>query len=130
MNKNLELYRDELETQGTNFFILDTKGKGSVYGDVDFVAYCWDIDHYNQVKDGDLFIYRRQQKASEIKGQFYFFGAGKISKIQSIEGKRVKGIISKAFIFDEPLLQEELEGLSGNFVTAGTTGSIFLINMV
>ena len=28
MNKNLELYRDELETQGTNFFILDTKGKG------------------------------------------------------------------------------------------------------
>ena len=50
MNKNLELYRDELETQGTNFFILDTKGKGSVYGDVDFVAYCWDIDHYNQVK--------------------------------------------------------------------------------
>ena len=34
MNKNLELYRDELETQGTNFFILDTKGKGSVYGDV------------------------------------------------------------------------------------------------
>ena len=100
MNKNLELYRDELEIQGTNFFILDTKGKGSAYGDVDFEAYCWDIDHYNQVKDGDLFIYRRQQKASEIKGQFYFFGAGKISKIQSIEGKRVKGIISKAFIFD------------------------------
>ena len=29
MNKNLELYRDELEMQGTNFFILDTKGKGS-----------------------------------------------------------------------------------------------------
>ena len=28
MNKNLELYRDELEMQGTNFFILDTKGKG------------------------------------------------------------------------------------------------------
>ena len=58
-----------------------------MYGDVDFVAYCWDIDHYNQVNDGDLFIYRRQQKASEIKGQFYFFGAGKISKIQSIEGR-------------------------------------------
>ena len=50
MNKNLELYRDELEMQGTNFFILDTKGKGSAYGDVDFEAYCWDIDHYNQVK--------------------------------------------------------------------------------
>ena len=57
MNKNLELYRDELETQGTNFFILDTKGKGSVYGDVDFVAYCWDIDHYNQVNDGDSVSY-------------------------------------------------------------------------
>ena len=57
MNQNLELYMDELETQGTNFFIFDTKGKGSEYGDVDFVAYCWDIDHYNQVKDGDLFIY-------------------------------------------------------------------------
>ena len=119
MNKNLELYRDELEMQGTNFFILDTKGKGSAYGDVDFEAYCWDIDHYNQVKDGDLFIYRRQQKASEIKGQFYFFGAGKISKIQSIEGKRVKGIISKAFIFDEPLLQEELEDFKWEFRNRG-----------
>lgn len=39
MNKNLELYRDELENAGYQFFILDTKGKGSVYGDVDFVAY-------------------------------------------------------------------------------------------
>ncbi|MFR2690405.1 MAG: hypothetical protein ACLTBV_02265 [Enterocloster bolteae] len=125
MNKNLELYRDELETQGTNFFILDTKGKGSAYGDVDFEAYCWDIDHYNQVNDGDLFIYRRQQKASEIKGQFYFFGAGKISKIQSIEGKRVKGIISKAFIFDEPLLQEELEDFKWEFRNRGNNWEHF-----
>ena len=80
MNKNLELYRDELEMQGTNFFILDTKGKGSAYGDVDFEAYCWDIDHYNQVKDGDLFIYRRQQKASEIRDNFISLELEKLVK--------------------------------------------------
>lgn len=69
-------------------------------------------------------------ESSEIKGQFYFFGAGKISKIQSIEGKRVKGIISKAFIFVSLCYRKNWKILSGNFVTAGRTGSIFLINMV
>ena len=37
----------------------------------------------------------------------------------------MKGIISKAFIFDEPLLQEELKILSGNFVNRGNNWEHF-----
>lgn len=79
----INLYKEELSIIAAKYFILDTKGPGA-HGDADFIEYQWDLDKYQKVREGDLFIYRRPGSASEISGQFYFFGAGWIGKIEKI----------------------------------------------
>lgn len=96
MSNYREFFKKELNDVSTKYFILDTAGPGA-HGDIDFESYNWGLDKYNRLNEGDLFIYRRQQKNSEINGQFYFFGAGKIERIEPLEEKKVKGIISKPF---------------------------------
>lgn len=125
MENYLDLFREELSNDSTNYFIFDTKGKGGTYDDIDFEVYSWNLKYNKQVKEGDLFIYRRQQKASELNGQFYFFGAGKISKIESIMGTLVRAKISKPVIFKEPLLQEELEKFQWSFRIRGENWGYF-----
>ncbi len=51
-------------------------------GDIDYKEYRWETNRYNKVKEGDLFIYRRQSKVSEIKGQFYFLEQEKLGKLE------------------------------------------------
>ncbi len=109
-----EHFKIELNNNNTKYFIFDTAGPGA-HGDVDFEIYCWDKDRFNRVSENDLFIYRRQQNASEISNQFYFFGAGKIDKIQSIGSVRVKGIIIKPFIFNDKLLKDDLTEFKWKF---------------
>src|SRR5690606_41470708 len=58
-----------------------SKSDHLVYEDRDFKKYHWDQSKYNRVREGDFFLYRRPQKASEIKNQFYLYGAGRIAKI-------------------------------------------------
>lgn len=70
---------EELQNPSTNYFIFDTKGGGE-HGDIDFKKYDWTPSRYNQVREGDLFIYRRPDNSSETGG-FYFFGACKIGQI-------------------------------------------------
>lgn len=124
MSNYKEYFKKELNDASTKYFILDTAGPGA-HGDVDFESYNWELDKFNRVSEGDLFIYRRQQKASEINGQFYFFGAGKIERIESLGGKRVKGIISKPMIFNNKLLKSDLENFIWAFKTRGSSWEHF-----
>lgn len=124
MSNYREYFKKELNAISTKYFILDTAGSGA-HGDVDFQSYNWELDKFNRVNEGDLFIYRRQQKASEINGQFYFFGAGKIERIESLGGKRVKGIISKPMIFNNKLLKSDLENFIWTFKTRGSSWEHF-----
>lgn len=119
-----EYYKKELENKETNYFILDTSGPNS-RGDVDFEIYMWETSRYNKVKAGDLFIYRRQQKASEMKGEFYFFGCGKIERIIEGENKEVKGVVSKPLVFSDNLLQSQLNDFKWNFKERGTDWAHF-----
>ncbi len=48
--------------------------------DKDFDEYHWDQARSNRPRVGDFFRYRRPQKASEVKGQFYIYGLGKNKK--------------------------------------------------
>lgn len=108
MQNILDHFSIELNNPKTNYFILDTVGPGD-HGDVEFQSYDWSTDRFNKVQEGDLFIYRRPGKASELKSQFYFFGAGKIGEIKDIDGTRVRGIIEKPLVFDEKLSRDELD---------------------
>ncbi len=119
-----EHFKDELNNNNTNYFIFDTAGPGA-HGDVDFNIYCWNINRYNLVRENDLFVYRRQQNASEIVNQFYFFGAGKIEKIISISDVRVQGIISKPYIFKDKLLKDDLVNFIWSFKIKGDTWEHF-----
>ncbi|MCJ7988936.1 HNH endonuclease [Priestia sp. OVS21] len=114
----IKLFEPELRDLDTNYFILDTKGKPGDHGDVDFVSYDWSPSKYNKVKAGDLFLYRRPSKASEIR-KFYFFGAGKISRIEKIGEDRVRGIIEKALPFENKLSPEDLEHYIWKFKQRG-----------
>lgn len=55
---------------------MDTHGNkgqdGIGFKEQYFVSYIQDFKKYNQVNEGDIFIYRRPQSSSEIKGEFYF----------------------------------------------------------
>lgn len=119
MSNYKEYYKEELSNIATKYFILDTAGPGT-HGDVDFESYNWNLDKFNKVREGDLFIYRRQQNASEINNQFYFFGAGKIGSIESLGRKRVKGVISKPMIFYNKLLKRDLNNFVWTFKTRGS----------
>jgi putative restriction endonuclease len=53
---------------GLRFFIFDSKNDHLIYGDKDFDEYHWDQARNNRPRVGDFFLYRRPQKASEVKG--------------------------------------------------------------
>ena len=71
-------FKKEILDPGTNFFILTTGEKG--HRNKDYEIYTWNIHENNNIKSGDLFIYRISQSVSSNE-QFYFFGAGKIDNI-------------------------------------------------
>ncbi|MHA2960203.1 HNH endonuclease [Priestia megaterium] len=125
MGNILDIYKEELSSPNTNYFILDTKGTAQGHGDVDFISYNWSPSKHNKVKEGDLFIYRRPSKASEISGKFYFFGAGKISKINKVGQDRVRGIITKPVSFYDRLLPQDLDGFKWTFKQKGPTWEHF-----
>lgn len=120
---------------GTRFFIFDSKSDHLIYGDKDFDEYHWDQARYNKPRIGDFFLYRRPQKASEVKGQFYIYGLGKIKSIQSINNaddaiqkKRDKHVIAhveQGIRFKDPILQSDLEDFEWTFKKRGNTWEHF-----
>lgn len=106
-----------------------------IYGDKDFDEYHWDQARYNKPRIGDFFLYRRPQKASEVKGQFYIYGLGKIKSIQSINNvddatqkKRDKHVIAhveQGIRFKDPILQSDLEDFEWTFKKRGNTWEHF-----
>lgn len=117
------------------FFIFDSKNDHLIYGDKDFDEYHWDQARYNKPRIGDFFLYRRPQKASEVKGQFYIYGLGKIKSIQSINNaddatqkKRDKHVIAhveQGIRFKDPILQSDLEDFEWTFKKRGNTWEHF-----
>lgn len=105
MTSILEYYSKYLNDPETRYFILDTKGKGQGHGDVDYSSYDWSPSKYNRVRSGDLFIYRRPGSGSELRGQFYFFGAGVIEEINQIGEDRLRGKISLPSAFRTKLFK-------------------------
>ena len=119
----------------TRFFIFDSKSDHLIYGDKDFDEYHWDQARNNRPRVGDFFLYRRPQKASEVKGQFYIYGLGKIKSIQSINNaddatqkKRDKHVIAhveQGIRFKDPILQSDLEDFEWTFKKRGNTWEHF-----
>jgi len=109
-------FHHELENDKTVYFILDTKysSEGEMDKDEDFIRYQWGTDRYGLLHEGSLFIYRKPGKVG-IKHQFCFFGAGKIEKIETIDGRHVRGLISKPFHFDTVVWQSEVENYKWEF---------------
>ena len=102
-------YKNELKNQDTRYFILDTTGKK--HKDIDFVEYAYRKEKYNLLRENDLFIYRRPQKFSDNQ-QFYFFGCGRIKKLDfsKLETGQTQIIaqIDKPVVFDEWIFQNDL----------------------
>ncbi|MBP1950059.1 HNH endonuclease [Virgibacillus litoralis] len=118
-------FNKELHNANTSYFILDTKGNTGDHGDVDFKSYDWSPSKFNRVKEGDLFLYRRPGKASELKGKFYFFGAGKIERIEDIGEDRCRGYIGKPVSFEKRLLPQDLEHYQWHFKQRGSSWGHF-----
>ncbi|RKD73659.1 putative restriction endonuclease [Sinobaca qinghaiensis] len=125
MENILEIYRSELDLTDTRYFILDTKGIAQNYDDKEFSSYDWLPSRYNRVREGDLFIYRRPASSSEVRGLFYFFGAGRIHSITDIGAGRIRGYIDKPIKFDPFLLQTDLEEFPWEFKDKGPTWEHF-----
>lgn len=126
---------DSFNKPDLRFFIFDSKSDHLIYGDKDFDEYHWDQARYNKPRIGDFFLYRRPQKASEVKGQFYIYGLGKIKSIQSINNaddatqkKRDKHVIAhveQGIRFKDPILQSDLEDFEWTFKKRGNTWEHF-----
>jgi putative restriction endonuclease len=124
---------NEISKSNTKFFIFDSKSDHQIYGDIDFQEYHWDQARFNKVTVGDFFIYRRPQKASEMKNQFYLYGFGKIVEIKSVDAALSKknrnkpaiGIIDLGYRFTDPILQSDLEDFKWNFKKRGATWEHF-----
>lgn len=109
----MNYFNEELKKESTQYFILDT-GK-QLHRDKDFDFHTWNKHSYNLVNDGDLFIYRKTQKASP-NNKFYFYGAGKIEKIIEANNSKILGHregdlvgdISKPVKFSKPIYQDEI----------------------
>ncbi|VEU82770.1 HNH endonuclease [Acholeplasma hippikon] len=101
MNK---IFEEELKNLNTSYFIFDTGH--NTHEDEDFRTYSWDSSKYNRVKEGDLFLYRKPNRATK-NNMFYFFGAGKVEQIIK-NGTSMKAIISKPYVFEEFLLGKDL----------------------
>ncbi|WP_336019130.1 HNH endonuclease [Acinetobacter lwoffii] len=131
----LESLVKSFNNPGLRFFIFDSKSDHLIYGDKDFDEYHWDQARYNKPRIGDFFLYRRPQKASEVKGQFYIYGLGKIKSIQSINNaddatqkKRDKHVIAhveQGIRFKDPILQSDLEDFEWTFKKRGNTWEHF-----
>ncbi|MCO8060874.1 HNH endonuclease [Acinetobacter lwoffii] len=125
----------QLDLTNTRFFIFDSKSDHLVYEDRDFKEYHWDQSKYNRVREGDFFLYRRPQKASEIKNQFYLYGAGRIAKIiapnaipQNHQKRRTKPVFAEVIDgirFIDPILQSDLEDFQWTFKPRGNTWEHF-----
>ena len=114
---HLELYSEELNSEKTRYFILDTKGADPQHGDVDFIKYQWQTNKFGLVRTGDLFLYRRPGKASETK-KFYFFGAGKVGSIRLLEPRennRVEAEITSPYPFTSFIHPGDLEFFNWEF---------------
>jgi len=109
----MSIFNSELKSHNVRFFILDT-GR-TKHKDIDFEIYTWNKKKYNLVQQGDVFIYRKPQKASE-NGKFYFFGAGKIESISEVFSGDVnfqqtgdlQALISKSVLFDKHIYQDQI----------------------
>lgn len=131
----LESLLESFQKTGLRFFIFDSKSDHLIYGDKDFKEYHWDQARYNKPRVGDFFLYRRPQKASEIKGQFYIYGFGKIKSMQAINSlddstqkPRAKHVIAHVDLgirFEDPILQSDLEGFEWTFKQRGNTWEHF-----
>ena len=125
----------QLDLTDTRFFIFDSKSDHLVYEDRDFKEYHWDQSKYNRVREGDFFLYRRPQKASEIKNQFYLYGAGRIAKIiatnaipQNHQKRQTKPVFAEVIDgirFIDPILQSDLEDFQWTFKPRGNTWAHF-----
>lgn len=117
----LKYFEKELGDLDTDYFLLDTKG-GGAHGDIDFVQYQWSRSRYDQVKEGDLFIYRRPGKSSET-GQFYLFGACKIGRINGKD--RVTALLEKTYPFQNDIHKKELQEFQWTWKRRGETWEHF-----
>ena len=114
MQEIAEFFGPELSKSGTQYFIFDTTPAKS-HRDLDFEVYSWSRKKYNRVHPGDLFVYRRPKGASEIRGEFYFFGAGKVERIKDKEDGEVEGIVAKPIPFPDVVTQSQMEKFSWDF---------------
>ncbi|WP_332632554.1 HNH endonuclease [Halalkalibacter flavus] len=121
---HIKYYDKELKDSDTGYLILDTKGDPGEHGDIEFISYDWSPSRFNKIKVGDLFLYRRPQRASE-RGKFYFFGAGKIDTIEQIGEDRLRAFIGKPLPFEKKLLPGELEDYIWHFKQRGSTWEHF-----
>ncbi|WP_407894301.1 HNH endonuclease [Lacticaseibacillus sp. N501-2] len=90
----------------TRFFILDTKGAvdANNYADQDFERYQWDASHFNKVREGDWFIYRRPKQGNK---QFSLFGAGQIGHIEEGPAKQRTATLVNTFAFPHYLFGDD-----------------------
>lgn len=126
--QNIKQYEISTESD-VRYFIFDSKNDHLIYGDKDFEEYHWDQSKYNKVRVGDYFLYRRPQKASEVKNQFYIYGMGKVSLILKSEHenvgesrkrtKPVYAVVTDGYRFKDPILQSDLENFAWSFKIRG-----------
>jgi putative restriction endonuclease len=102
-------YETELLDASTNYFIFDSDEKK--HHDIPFKVYTYEKQRYNLVKEGDLFIYRKPTKSSS-NGKFYFFGTGRIRKLDYIQtsstSTRVNAVVDKCVPFAKWVFQDEI----------------------
>lgn len=110
----LSLFKDELNSKETRYFIFDSNKKEINKNNLEFREHGWDTSKCNKVRPGDLFLYRRPIKTSEFK-KFYFFGAGKVEVINKLNGSEVIGIIVKPLKFNKIILQTDLDDFKWEF---------------
>ncbi|MBG1468514.1 HNH endonuclease [Staphylococcus aureus] len=104
-------FKTELENERTRYFILDTNYTNSDDTEKEFT---WDVKQNNKIREGDLFIFRRPTNLSQIAQQFYFFGAGKIEKIER-KNNVATAYIAKPLLFVDRVLKDNIENLKWEF---------------
>lgn len=107
-------FKTELENEHTHYFILDTNYTNNNDDQKEFETYTWDVQQYNKIREGDLFIFRRPTNLSKIAQQFYFFGAGKIEKIERKNNVAIAHI-SKPLLFVDRVLKDNVEDFKWEF---------------
>ena len=73
-------FKTELENEHTHYFILDTNYTNNNDDQKEFETYTWDVQQYNKIREGDLFILDDQLIYLKLLNNF-IFGAGKIEKL-------------------------------------------------